>query len=271
MTFIITLISLLVERFFDWSHLRQWRWFVSYQELLATKLAALPALLLLLIAIFPLVLVVGVLNFFLAHWLYGVLKIFFGATILIYCLGPANFWAQVYKCIAVLHDKDPQPAIQKILGCSLPADSQSFHRALTHAFFVQANDRIFAVFFWFVLLGPAGAVFYRTIDISKTIVKMQQSAEQVQLVLDWLPVRLFTFLFALSGHFTEVFKHWKARLISPPRANDVLLTECGVAALDVLDAERIPEDGTAEKETLSLLDRVFVMALVILAVLVLMK
>ena len=40
MTFIITLIALLIERFFDWNHIRKWRWFLRYQSWLAVRLSA---------------------------------------------------------------------------------------------------------------------------------------------------------------------------------------------------------------------------------------
>ena len=91
----------------------------------------------------------------------------------------------------------------------------------------------------------------------------------IQSWLDWLPVRVFTFLFALAGHFTKVLKIWQHDVLTMPKFNDILLSECGVAALDVMQAEQLPIDGMAEKETISLLDRVFVIGLVLLAVIVL--
>ena len=51
--------------------------------------------------------------------------------------------------------------------------------------------------------------------------------------------------------------------------NEKLIADCGIDALDVVDQNKLPEDGSAEKAALSLLDRTFVIGLVILALVVL--
>ncbi len=95
-------------------------------------------------------------------------------------------------------------------------------------------------------------------------------AEKTQALLDWLPVRVFTFIFALGGHFTQIFACWRKNAKRGVGANDALLEECGIAALDVTENGNMPEDGTAEDEAIALLDRVFVMAVVLLAAAVLL-
>jgi len=273
MTFIIILIALIIERFFDWGHIRQWGWFIRYQQWLGTRLSGLSAYVLLVISVLPPILIVGVTNHLLSGWLYSILKLFFGVAVLVYCLGPNNFWAQIYSCIGMLRNEEPTTAmarVQTICGVSLPNDSQAFHHAFTKCIFVEANRRIFAVFFWFIVLGPVGAVLYRTIDLCRRGLTTMQVAMQMQRLLDWLPLRVFAFIFALGGHFTGVMQCYRRDFFTSPKANDKLLTDCGVAAVDVLEATRIPEDGSAEQETLALLDRVFIMALAILAVIVLL-
>src|SRR6185312_7955704 len=113
MMFIITLISLVIERFFHWSHLRQWRWFNAYQRWLShSRLGRLPAILLLVLSLLPLALLVGVINSLLDDWLYGILKILFGIVVLLYCMGPVNLWVQVYRCMTQLNkEEDPNVAI----------------------------------------------------------------------------------------------------------------------------------------------------------------
>jgi AmpE protein len=274
MAFIITLIALLIERFFDWGHIRQWRWYTRYQTKLTTRIGRWPAWLALGVCILPLVLGVAIVYYLLSSWLFGLLKLFFGIFVLVYCFGPANFWAQVYACIADLHKEDPQATmakIQKLFGLTFAHEPQAFHRAFTSALFIEANRRIFAVLFWFLFLGPAGALLYRLVDLSRANgVIAVSAAAKLHLLLDWLPVRVFTFIFALGGHFTSVLQQWKRKAWSKPSENDALVTDCGIAALDVMEAERLPEDGSAEREALALLDRVFVMSLVLLAFVVLL-
>ena len=273
MAFIITFIALVIERFFDWHHLRRWRWFGKCLAVLSQRLSAWPSALVFCLAILPPVVLVALLNHALAGWLYGVWKLLFGVFILIYCLGPMNFWAEAYKCISTLQGDDLPVACERArqaFGVTVCDNPQAFHRAFTNALFSEANRRVFAVLFWFIVLGPAGALLYRLVDICRSSnLTVMRPAEQMLAWLDWLPVRIFTLFFALAGHFTKVIQHWRHDVLTAPKMNSIILSECGIAALDVLEADRIPEDGTAEKETISLLDRVFVIALVVLAILVL--
>jgi AmpE protein len=273
MTFIITFIALVIERFFDCSHIRRFGGFLRFQKWLGLQLSKWPPYLVLLLTVLLPVAVVAFLNCFLTGVLYGALKLLFGAVVLIYCLGPTNFWAQTYTCISALHADDPHPefdVIKNAFGLMPTEGEEAFHRAFTKALFIEANRRVFAVFFWFILLGPAGAVLYRLVDLcSKEGVTTAAAAKTSLQVLDWLPVRLLALLFALGGHFTKVIKYWQHNVLTPAKMNDVVLTESGIAALDILELDRLPADGTAEKETIALLDRTFVIGLVILAIAVL--
>lgn len=275
MTFIITLIALVIERFFHWNHLRRWRWFSTYQQWLShSRLNHLPSVLLLIICVLPLALIVGLINYLLTGWLYDSLKLLFGVIVLVYCMGPANLWLQVFGCINQLHQEDLQLAVSSVqaaFGVNHADSAQMFHQAFTRAIFLAAFSRVFAVVFWFVILGPVGAVLYRMIVLlgTESPLGLTHIAKTWQRFLDWLPVRIFTFIFALGGHFTEVFAHWKDMIFNRPDANELMLTECGVAALDIREGATIPEDGAAEKDAVTLLDRVFVMALGMLAIIVL--
>lgn len=273
MTFIITLIALVIERFFDWGHVRRWRWFANYQAWLGQRFAKWPVMLVLVASLLLPVLAVALINALLAGWLFGVLKLVFGALVVVYCLGPHNFWAEVYTCISEFRHDDQQAAMEKVqqlFHVAFPSDPQAFHRAFTNALFIEANRRVFAVLFWFICAGPSAALLYRLIECCKLNTRFAETANKLQRWLDWLPVRAMTLLFALGGHFVSVTKHWKQHFFAAPALNDTLLTESGVAALDILEANRLPEDGSAEQETLALFDRVFVIALVILAIVVLM-
>lgn len=275
MTFIATLIALLVERFFDWGHMRRWGWFNQYLQWLNGKNTRFACVLILVAGVLPPVLIVGVLSWLLSGFWYDFLYLIFSLAILIYCMGPENLWSQVYLCVNGLNRNDLSVALgqaEKSFHIS-PADGpQQFHQLFTRAIYVAANQRIFAVIFWFVVLGPVGAVLYRLIElcyVQGIFLSCTNSAWQAKRILDWIPVRIFAFLFALVGHFQQVFTQWKANLLRGVQYNDELIGECGVAALDVVQNSQLPEDGTAEKEALALLDRTFILGLVIIAAVVL--
>lgn len=273
MTFIITLFALLMERFFHWQHLRHWKWLNQYNQWLQTRTGAWPAYAILLMNILPLVIIIGLVGCFLSGWLHGLLKLIFGTVVLLYCLGPENIWVQAYRCINALNQEDNQQGlhdVQTMFGVST-AQPQSLHQAFVRALFSAANQRIFAVIFWFAVIGPMGAVLYRLLDIysTKATPDLAKIAKMSVDILDWIPIRILTFLFALAGNFNDVFAIWKKKVLKDMSVNPVLLTDGGIAALDVARGQ-IPEDGSAEIETLALLDRAFVIWLVVLAAIVLL-
>jgi AmpE protein len=274
MTFLATLIALLMERFFHWNQLRQWRWFFKYQKWVDAKIKLSNPGFILAVYTLPISLLVGIISYLFCGWLLGLVYLVFATAILFYCLGPNNLWAQVYQCMNELNQGDSRKALetaQKAFGISLPENTQSFHQAFLRELFIAVNQRIFAVIFWFAILGPLGAILYRTIELSTAVSpSVAAIAIKVIKILNWLPARIVSFLFALTGNFSKVFAHWKMAIKQGLNANDTVLINCGFAAIELSEAGPLPENGSVEKEALLLFDRTFVLALVILAVMTLL-
>lgn len=271
MTFIITLIALLIERFFHWHHVRRWQWFVEYESWITRYWHALPASFILIINLIIPLIIILLIEHLVRGWLYGVLELIFGLVVLLYCLGPENVWVQVYQVIQLKSTDFNQASqlVQKEFGVpELPFTS--FQQAWVGAIFVAAYERIFSVIFWFVLLGPLGAVFYRLVELfSKNQEEdIARRAAFIKKWLDWFPVRFFAFIFALAGHFTQAFSCFKEKFSGGIEVNKSLLAECGRASLDI-NFNDIDETNNAEIATLALLDRVFAIVLFLLAVIVL--
>lgn len=277
MTFIVVFIALLIERFFDWSHLRQWQWFNSFQGYVARRLPGKSPYIILGITVIALALIVQVVNMLIANVLYGFIKLLFQLLILLFCLGPRNLWANAFACITALAQGDDQDAAAKLktsFGIADTTHPQSLHRQLLNLIFIESNRRVFAVVFWFVILGPAGAVLYRCVTQSAAGHRDQEvprsltvDASLIESILDWVPVRIFTFIFALGGHFVHVLSCWRKKVGSGLDSNETLLTECGAAALGVDDDAKLPSDGSVEHSAISLIDRAFIIVLVVIAVL----
>jgi len=249
MTFIVTFIALLIERFFDWSHIRNWSWYLKLETYVTKKMMNQSPYLILALTILPILIIVALMGFLLKGILYGLITLILQLFILLYCLGPKNLWADH---LIMIGQQNTQP---ESMG----------------SFFVEANRRVFSVIFWFSILGPIGALLYRVLTISAqegTFAPVSQAARQLEVLMDWLPVRIFTFIFALGGHFADVLAIWRKNFKLSLFDNESLLIQCGMAAL----AHNHPssKDQSAEKSAIYLLDRVFVIALVILAILVLL-
>lgn len=254
MTFVVTLIALLIERFFDWSHIRQWNWFLKWQKYISIRLQDKNPYLILGVAIIPLSLAIGLVSYVLHGVLYGVVALVFDLVVLLYCLGPRNLWAEIF---------------------ATPRADEGAGRGI-NTIFIAANCRVLAVIFWYLLAGVLGAVLYRLLavaahDTQETPANVSHAAHVAEGWLDWLPVRFFTFLFALGGHFTKVFSCWRKRLPTGAENNDAMLTECGYAALGLDEQTKAPADKALVKSTVSLLDRTLVILLVIVAVAILLS
>lgn len=274
MTFIVILTALLIERFFDWSHLRNWQGYLRAQEKLLTMLPSYSPYLILLISIIPILLVVALIGFIIHGWIYGFINLLFEIIVLLYCLGPRNLWADAFASINALSQGDAQFAEEKlkISFNMIDIEAKSVHKQLTDKIFIAANQRIFSVVFWFIVLGPIGAVLYRAITLTslenwreKMPSELSQTAFSIEGWLEWIPVRIFTFLFALGGHFTQVLACMRQHILAPISNNDALLTECGIAALGQDSAS---VDSQAETHAINLIDRTLVILLVIVAALV---
>lgn len=95
-------------------------------------------------------------------------------------------------------------------------------------------DDLFSVIFWFLLLGPAGALLYRLVSyLSKADAQdaMGWRAEILLEWLDWIPSRMIALGFAFFGHFSAGIKMMTLNIMMPSRDNIRYLARCFQAVL----------------------------------------
>jgi len=265
MTFIVSLVSLLIERFFDWSHLRRWGWFQNYSRKIMSYAPAATSYLALAIVVVPLLLAILIVQFILQGWLYGLLSLIFQVFVVLFCFGSQNLWADSFGAITGL-TQGSSDKLKTAFGITKEGDVNASHRLLLDNIFVQANNRVFAVVFWYVVLGPVGAVLYRTVALSANDSALTQSARTVEQILNWLPARILTFLFALGGSFSHVLTIWRKHPNFTLEGTEAFLVECGMAAIAKEDQTTFPIDGSVERSAVGMLDRAFVISLVLILI-----
>ncbi len=135
--------------------------------------------------------------------------------------------------------------------------SEIVRHALIHAV-IAAHRRVFGVFFWFLMpIGPAGAVLYRVAeylaypqaDGVKPHSFFSEFARKAFFVLDWIPVRLTAFGFAIVGNFEETIHAWRSDAQQWPDANDGVLLAAGGGALGMQLMGPLPEPSSLEALT----------------------
>lgn len=122
---------------------------------------------------FPPLILVGFLQWWLASWLWGIPALLFCALVLLLCMQSMDDES--------LYVEDP---------------------------YWTFEETRFGIWFWFVVLGPLGAVWVRLIPLWSTIEPTSQASPQrltpgqrMAGILHWLPTRLAGLGFALCGRF----------------------------------------------------------------------
>ncbi|MGK0499666.1 MAG: AmpE protein [Oceanicoccus sp.] len=213
-------------------------WLQQFMQTLSKRVPAGELRLLLIVGL-PLLLVLLLLTL-ISSWVFGLLSLLVCVVVLLYSLGRGDFNQALQSYINAWDHGNYESAYEKAYAIGdfeqseNIVDYQSLHKHARAAILYEGFERWFAVVFWFLVLGPVGALAYRLSYICGR--SEQLTAEERQLALrfvhylDWLPVRLMVFSFALTGNFVSSFNQGgKTLMDNPPVAE--LLDDCAVAAI----------------------------------------
>ena len=175
MNLIALLIGLVIERLatriFHW---RRMRWLDRIIDAGFRRAAALenwPALIPLLFLTVLLALPVALVMLALGDSFLGFPYLALAIVVLFFSLGPADIGEDIDEYCAALREGDEeriQQTARALVEGDVHDDDEARMEQVESAVFVQANNRLYAVIFWFVALGPLGplgAWTYRVTDL----------------------------------------------------------------------------------------------------------
>ena len=143
----------------------------------------------------------------LAPMLFGLPWIALAVFLLLYSMGRRDFHALLDRYRHQCRHGDFEGAYLTTLaelGWTRPGDNpgspQEVHQLVQRGFLYEGYQRWFAVLFYFVLLGPAGALAYRLLQLSREHFDVAL-VDRCLFVVDWVPVRLLAAAFSLTGDF----------------------------------------------------------------------
>ncbi len=270
MKLIALLIGLLVERLatqlFHLRRLHKLDQIIDSGFRLVTRAAPLPTTLAVCLLAAALVTPVLLLMLWLDDALYGFAYLLIAVVVLFFSLGPQDLGEQVDEYCAAVEAQDEaliQTSAKALTETSATSDPEQRVGEVEAAVCVQANNRLFAVIFWFVLFGPLGAWAYRVTDLirRRAVFELERQAEASQrhgdivaaataihAITAWVPARLTAAGFALAGNFDGATAAWRAESTGDTSGvaeqNEELLARVGVAALAL---QPFAEETTAER------------------------
>lgn len=241
MSLLSVIIALILDRVLREHHdLRDLGWFEHYSGKLNKILPAIDARArIALILLLPLGGIL-LLQYAFYNLLFNIPYFIFSVAALLYCLGPACLASDIeaYLDARSLGDDDEALHYAGVLterAASSVPDQQTSD--VTRAIFYVANQRIFSVLVWFVLLGPIGAVSLRFVHQlarqQEAEAKQLQCAKQLYALLEWLPARMLALAYALMGHFESAAHAYRTRSQEPDLAlnNYDVLVSTGMGAI----------------------------------------
>jgi len=188
------------------------------------------------------------------HVLFGLPMFAFGVIVLFFCWGPRELEPDI-DAVLKAPDRDQRLAAAQALRPDpadqpLPLESAP----LVEATFDSALSRWFGVLFWFVVLGPAGALGYRMIQLiarnnafaDMLDARQRELAERTARILDWAPAHLIALTLALVSDFDAVIKTWRDYHAAHGQGYFTLdLGFLGSLARAGIDADVVAGDGYA--------------------------
>ena len=278
MHLIALLIGLVIERFatrfFHWRRMRWLEGMIDRGFRQAERLGNWPAIIPVIVLVVLLVLPVFAIMFSLGETLQGFTYLILAVFVLLFSIGPKDIGEEVDDYCIALESEDEeqiQNAAKAIIEGDVPTDARERITRVEEAVCVQANNRLFAVVFWFVVLGavmsyigPLAAWTYRVTDLIRRRAvfnaarndesngrceRLRDAAELVHGLLAWVPARLTALGYVTAGHAVDAIAALRAptedRDTSLSEHSEHLLARVGVAALALQDRadETITERG----------------------------
>ncbi len=266
MNLIALLVGLIVERLatriFHWRRMRWIDRIIDAGFRAVDGFANWPAMIpVVLLALF-LALPVFIVTFALGDALLGFPYLFLAIVVLFFSLGPKDIGEDVDEYCTALEagdDEALQHRAKALVEGDVPTDALERIHCVESAVFVQANNRLFAVIFWFVALGPfgpLGAWAYRVTDLIRrravfsasrgeeengNVERVRDAAVMLHGLLAWIPARLTAIGYGIAGHLDGALSAWRTQQTPAPattsEASEMLLARVGVGALALRDRD----------------------------------
>ncbi|WP_045858196.1 regulatory signaling modulator protein AmpE [Teredinibacter purpureus] len=163
-----------------------------------------------------------------------------GVVVLLYSFGRGEFGDIVAEYTKACYIEDWRSALERAerLGVDTidlrEGDWSELHEHVLNEAGYRGFERMFAILFWFFVLGPVGAIMYRLVFLfSHEAQPNDDLARRLRWMLEWPAVRLLGLSFALTGNFVGCFQRWRECVFCAKRTTIAVLSPLILGALMV--------------------------------------
>ena len=165
------------------------------------------------------ILLIIIIKGFLYSYIHWSLSFLFSFIILFYCLRSNEFNEKINDLKFIIQNKKEieDDSIINLLGINIRFSnpSNNLFQKISENLFFSSTRNIFSVIFWFLLLGPGGALGYKLLDYLvftndlRVDKKSKDNLKEILALVEFFPIRLSSLAFATVGNFEHALNTWK--------------------------------------------------------------
>lgn len=251
--------------------------YISKSDTFFQKLGIKYPLLVVILFILPMLLVLWLCHILLKGLSFGSVNFVFSVIVLFFCVRLYNPRTALAHYFSASRQGEDQSAFY--YGAAFLKDEHkpekdlvNLARDITRKILTDADQRIFSVLFWYILLGLSGAVIYSV--ISSLAVKKNhptlststvQAAKKLHALLHWLPTRIVGVTYALVGHAIFGFAAWKKHLTDGLTASHKFACDVGLVALEQHPDHPASADIKENEQALGMVEGALLLWMVVIA------
>ena len=143
------------------------------------------------------------------NYLHEFFSFIINLIVLLYCLKPSEFNSKIEDLKILQDNQEGDQRFDYVL-------SSHNNKDLIDNIFYNSTRSIFTVFFCFLVLGPSGSLAFIILDnyIYSKEIKIDQKSKKglknIISIIEYIPVRLCSFAFAVVANFELCSKAWKS-------------------------------------------------------------
>lgn len=184
-----------------------------------------------------------------------------GVVLMLYSFGRGEFTEIVTEYTQACYKEDWESGVSRAQGLNVDVDGiaendwDTLHQHVLDEAAYRGFERLFAVLFWFFVMGPMGALAYRLLFLFHEHKRENAAGKKLLWLVEWPAVRVLGLSFAMTGNFVGCISRWRESVLCVTRPTQMTIGQSVLGALSVEDD--LTQSCEVTRKELSLMDRLY--------------